>query len=148
VPCPVRFAAGPFAQELERLFKVAWPSCNLALTVSDALVLDADPDLLAQVLINFLRNAAQATRHLADPHVRLAMAAQSEGVLMKVEDKGPGIPEASSSDIFLPFYSTRRDGSGIGLNLVRQIAVASGWPIEATSGALGGALMRLLLPRS
>jgi len=146
VPHPVRFAATPFAQELERLFRAEWPNCALTVEIGEALQLEADPDLLAQVLINLLRNAAQATRHLAEPEVRLAMRPEGERVVIEVEDNGPGVPESRRSEIFLPFYTTRPDGSGIGLNLVRQIAVASGWSVEVGSGGLSGAQMRIILP--
>ena len=146
-PRPVRFAVAPFAQELERLFKAEWPRGALEVAATEALEVNADPDLLAQALINLLRNAAQASAHLAEPRVRLAIAAAREQVLIEVEDNGPGIPQANRSDVFLPFYTTKREGSGIGLNLVRQIAVASGWSVEIASGALGGALIRLVLPR-
>ena len=114
---------------------------------SDDLAVEADPDLLAQVLINLLRNAAQATSHLASPQVRLSIAAGRAGTVIEVEDNGPGVPENRRSEIFLPFFTTRPEGSGIGLNLVRQIAVASGWLVEVGTSPLGGAQLRLILPR-
>ena len=147
VPRPVRFLAGPFAREMERLFYAEWPHRHLGVEVSDGLELEADPDLLAQALINLLRNAVQATDHLDKPGVHLAMRAESECASIEVADNGRGIPPAQRSEIFLPFYTTRREGSGIGLNLVRQIAVASGWSIEVDDSPEGGALLRLLLPR-
>ncbi len=146
-PRPVRFEAKPFAAELERLFRAEWPSRELAVVVSDALEIEADPELLAQVLINLLRNAVQATDHLEAPRLRLTMAAERERTIIEVEDNGPGIPRSQETRIFLPFYTTRREGTGIGLNLVRQIAVASNWSIEVDTSTLGGALLRLLLPR-
>lgn len=143
-PRPVLFAAAPFAEELARLFSLEWPDHWLDLQVSGELMLEADPDLLAQALINLLRNAAQASAHRADPQVRLTLAPAGERVTIEVEDNGPGIPEAQRAEVFLPFYTTRREGSGIGLNLVRQIAVASGWGIEIATGAQGGALLRII----
>ena len=131
-----RFEAQPFASELARLFAVEWTDRRLELAIDADLQLDADPDLLAQALINLLRNAAQASKG----RVRLAMR---PGVI-EVEDDGPGVPAAVRGDIFLPFFTTRPSGSGIGLNLVRQIAVAHGWRVEVDTGALGGALFRLI----
>jgi len=115
--------------------------------VGERLEFEADSDLLAQVLINLLCNAAQATRHLALPQVRLGVATHHGRLVIVVDDNGPGIPQSRRSEIFLPFYTTRADGSGIGLNLVRQIAVASGWSVEVGTGGLGGAQLRLILPR-
>lgn len=142
-PRPVTFAADPFAQELARLFGVEWPGHQLALHVDAGMTICADPDLLAQALINLLRNAAQASAHLARPQVRLALVGCERRTIIEVEDNGKGIPQERRADVFLPFYTTRQEGSGIGLNLVRQIGVASGWAIEITSGMLGGALLRI-----
>lgn len=129
-----RFEAAPFAAELARLFAVEWIEHRLDVAVEPGLVLDADPDLLAQATINLLRNAAQA-----GTHVRLAMRPRA----LEVEDDGPGVPKDIAGDIFLPFFTTRADGTGVGLNLVRRIAVAHGWRVEVATGELGGALFRL-----
>lgn len=140
-----RFAAGPFAAELARLFAAEWTQHDLALDVASEAVLDADPDLLAQVLINLLRNAAQATE--GGGRVRLVIAEGAAGITIAVEDDGPGVPEGARGDVFLPFFTTRPTGTGIGLNLVRQIAVAHGWRVEmGDSAALGGAAVRVFLP--
>lgn len=138
-----RFAAAPFAAELDRLFRVEWIEHRLDVTVTPDLVLDADPDLLAQVLINLLRNAAQASG--VRGHVTLTVAAGAGGAtVIEVEDDGPGVPEALRRDVFLPFFTTRREGTGVGLSLVRQIVVAHGWRIDVDTGGLGGARFRLV----
>lgn len=139
------FAAEPFAAELARLFRVEWTVHRLTVEVSPGLALDADPDLLTQALLNLLRNAAQASASSAGGgRVRLGMGAGPGGaMLLEVEDDGPGVPGAIRGDIFLPFFTTRATGTGVGLNLVRQIAVAHGWRIEVATGSLGGALFRI-----
>jgi signal transduction histidine kinase len=137
-----RFEAPPFAAELARLFAAEWVDHRLEVTVEPGLVLDADPDLLAQALINLLRNAAQASAPPAGHgRVRLRITA---GIIIEVDDDGPGVPDAVRGDIFLPFFTTRATGTGVGLNLVRQIVVAHGWRIELDSGELGGALFRIV----
>lgn len=146
---PRRFVAAPWAEDLVSLFKTEAASIDVTLSVEPAdLVLDADPDLLAQVVINLLRNARQAMEgHVAKPHVTLRLRILGETVLLDVEDNGPGIPPGLRNDIFLPFFTTRANGTGVGLNLARQIAIAHGGTIEAADGAQGGALIRLALPR-
>ena len=145
-PRPRRFAAAPFAAELERLFRVEWIDHALEVANDPALVVIADPDLLAQMLINLLRNAAQATQDLRPPRVRLSMRDDPlDGPVITVEDNGPGVPASVRNDVFLPFFTTRTAGTGIGLNVARQIAVAHGWRIEIGDSELGGAAMRIYL---
>ena len=89
------------------------------------LTLTADPDLLDQLLINLALNALQALE--ADPDTeqgriefRASVDRRSRPVI-RVEDNGPGIPEDVQEKIFVPFFTTKEDGSGIGLSLSRQI---------------------------
>ncbi len=137
------FAAAEMAQEMARLFAVDWLDHRLATEVDDGLVLDADPDLLAQALLNLLRNAAQASDRDGRRHVALRMLRQGEEAVIEVEDDGRGIPAPVAHDIFLPFFTTKEGGTGIGLHLVRQVVVAHGGQVEAGAGTMGGALFRL-----
>ncbi|WP_126174008.1 sensor histidine kinase [Altericroceibacterium xinjiangense] len=147
VPRIRRFAAEPFAAELARLFAAEWPDHRL-LVEAGATQLAADPDLLAQALINLLRNAAQAPRKGdGPPTVRLSITERTGAVLIDVEDDGSGIPEPLRGDVFLPFFTTRSKGTGIGLNLVRQIVVGHGWTIELSTSQLGGACFRIRTDR-
>lgn len=143
------FLAEPWAAELVRLFDPESAGIALALEIEPAdLVLDADPDLLAQVVINLLRNARQAIEgHNARPQVVLRLSRRGQTALLEVEDNGPGVPIGLRQDIFLPFFTTRATGTGVGLNLARQIAIAHGGTIEVTDGADGGALIRLGWPQ-
>ncbi len=148
VPEPRRqhFRAEPFVRDLQALFAAEWPDLALATEVTPGLELDADPDLLAQALINLLRNAAQATRERGDsPLVELRLLNDAAGTRLIVADRGAGIPEAIRGDIFLPFFTTKAKGTGVGLNLVRQIVIAHGWTIEAGEGPEGGAEFRLFV---
>ncbi|GGX57947.1 sensor histidine kinase [Saccharospirillum salsuginis] len=110
----------------------------------DTLQLTVDPDLLEQVLINLLTNAAQATEHLTDPEVRLSAAVTHRGrVVLAVDDNGPGIPDAITDRIFVPFFTTKRGGSGVGLALARQIMIAHGGRLSVSQSNLGGARFTL-----
>ncbi|HEX8485358.1 sensor histidine kinase [Sphingomonas sp.] len=138
------FRAAPFADELVRLIGSEWPGVTLAAEVAPDLMLRADPDLLGQALINLLRNAAQASATAIHPRVTLSIAGGS-ATTIAVRDNGPGVPEPLRRDVFLPFFTTRAEGNGIGLNLVRQIIVAHGWQIDIVDCPGGGACFRILL---
>lgn len=139
------FAARPWAEELARIFAAKTPEVPLALSVPAALALDADPDLLAQVVINLMQNAAQVMADSATPRLALRLFAQEQAAVIEVEDNGPGIPEGLRQDVFLPFFTTRATGTGVGLNLARQIVVAHGGAIDVSDAPGGGALFRILL---
>ncbi len=88
----------------------------------ETLELIADPELIEQVLINLQLNALQAVEGQAQARIRLSARLDSRGrVLVQVWDNGPGIPEENLEKIFIPFFSTKEGGSGIGLSLSRQI---------------------------
>jgi two-component system nitrogen regulation sensor histidine kinase NtrY len=88
----------------------------------ETLELMADPDLVEQVLINLLRNAAQALNGRENGRIDLTAQLDRRGrVVIRVRDNGPGILADVQERIFIPFFTTKRDGSGIGLSLSRQI---------------------------
>lgn len=111
-----------------------------ALIVSDGAGIDGDPDLLAQVTLNLIRNAALAGAKRCEVRVHALRDGRS---VLEVADDGPGIPEERREDVFLPFYTTRKDGSGVGLSFARQVALAHGGSIVAQRSDLGGASIRL-----
>ncbi len=86
------------------------------------LELTVDPDFIEQVLINLMRNAVQALAGRSNARVDLSAQLDGRGrVIIRVQDNGPGILEDVQERIFIPFFTTKRDGSGIGLALSRQI---------------------------
>jgi two-component system nitrogen regulation sensor histidine kinase NtrY len=144
------FAALPWARELESLFRAsdAAPGVELALTVTpETLTIDVDPDLMCQVLINLLRNAAEAAKgHSEAPAVSLSFALIPGGrVQIEVADNGPGVPEPLRQDVFLPFFTTKAKGTGVGLSLARQVVLAHRGSIGLGESEAGGALFRILV---
>ena len=95
------------------------------------LELNADRGMLEQVLLNLLRNSEQALDGREDGAIRLSARLNRRGnVCIDVEDNGPGIPAELKRRIFVPFFTTKRDGSGVGLALSRQVMIAHGGSIS------------------
>lgn len=89
---------------------------------SDNLPAVADPDLMEHVLINLVLNAMEALTETPDPVIEIGASLNGKGnVCLYVRDNGEGIDEATADKIFIPFFTTRKDGSGIGLALTKQI---------------------------
>lgn len=88
---------------------------------SEYLTIQADEEMIEQVLINLIKNAIEAVNTLPEPHVKLIAAYDGAGVKISVSDNGPGIIREALDHIFVPFYTTKKNGSGIGLSLSRQI---------------------------
>ena len=93
-----------------------------------------DPNLLEQVLINLIKNAKDAVLDVDNPRVDLHLQkSANEKVMVMVADNGSGIPPEAMEQIFVPFYTTKKEGSGIGLSLSRQILRLHKGTIEAQS---------------
>lgn len=105
---------------------------------------DADSDLLCQVLLGLLENAAVASP--AGEAIELAWRAVEGSVEFIVSDRGEGIPEHLHERVFEPFFSTREGGAGLGLAVARQIVEAHGGEITVDAGVERGARFRLRLP--
>lgn len=122
-------------------------------------ILAADPDQLEQMLINLLRNAAEsvlevgspttgsngsAARHTQSP-ITLTWSVEEKDLVLTIEDRGAGLMNPSNA--FVPFYTTKPEGSGIGLILSRQICEAHGGSLELTNRPdQRGCVARVLLP--
>jgi signal transduction histidine kinase len=98
------------------------------------LQLDADPDLLEQVLINLVLNAIEAVKDRPEPRIILsAYQASNRKTVIKVADNGAGMPPELIDKIFIPFFSTKKSGSGIGLSLCKQIMMLHKGNIQVQS---------------
>ncbi len=106
--------------------------------------LQADPDQLEQALINLVRNAVDATLEAEGAGVSLRWITRAGRLHVLVEDRGPGLPE--TGNLFVPFYTTKQGGSGIGLVLSRQIAEGHGGTLELENRDGGGVRARMVLP--
>jgi nitrogen fixation/metabolism regulation signal transduction histidine kinase len=109
-----------------------------------ALSVTADADQLEQLLINLVSNAVDAALETGGG-VSISWERMGDAVELRVEDEGPGVPE--TANLFVPFYTTKPEGSGIGLVLSRQIAEAHGGMLTLENRPQGhGCVARLTLP--
>lgn len=100
----------------------------------DALEIMADEELIELVLINLLKNAFEAVKTQENPKIQLQGYLDNlQHVVVEVEDNGPGIVPEALERIFIPFYTTKKGGSGIGLSLSRQIMQLHNGNLSATS---------------
>jgi len=144
------FDVAPWLRELETLFRASDAAAGVALAIRvdpPTLTMEADPELLCQVLINLLRNGAEAARADAEePRVSLEVQFLPTGeVQIDVADNGPGVPEGLRQDVFLPFFTTKAKGTGVGLSLARQIVLAHRGSIAVADAPGGGALFRMVI---
>jgi nitrogen fixation/metabolism regulation signal transduction histidine kinase len=97
------------------------------------LVLDLDMALIEQVLINLITNSIYATEDVTNAKIKIAVNWISERYTLTVSDNGKGIPQANLDMVFIPFFSTRDGGSGIGLSISRNIMRAHKGSLRAES---------------
>jgi two-component system nitrogen regulation sensor histidine kinase NtrY len=144
-----RQSGGELVRGLDRLAEamigaepIAWSSA----VQPSWLTLEADPDLLEQAAINLIKNAVDAVRGRPDARVRLTLTLDEAQVTLSVADNGPGLPVDDPEGVFVPFFTTKAGGSGIGLTLARQIALGHGGRLEHRAGVPSGAIFQLSLP--
>lgn len=107
-------------------------------------LLDADSARLQQALINLLINAVQAS----PPQGEVSLSAWRQGneVVLAVSDHGPGVSPAQRQHLFTPFYTTKKEGTGLGLPVAHKVAEAHGGRLEVGDNRPQGAVFRLVLP--
>lgn len=135
-------------ENLHRLMQPTFEQKNIELEIilkDPDLTLEADTDLIEQVLINLILNAADAVKEVTNPRILLsAYITTSNKVVIKVADNGIGISADLMEKIFIPFFSTRKTGSGIGLSLCKQIMMLHKGNIKVQSVAGEGTAFLLL----
>jgi two-component system nitrogen regulation sensor histidine kinase NtrY len=143
------FPARPWAEEILRLAQASAGDRQIDMRIEVSPPthrINADPELLAQALLNLLRNAVRATGESEQPMIRFVISRQGRGQSrIEIRDNGPGIPADRRDDIFLPFYTTHRGGSGVGLSFARQVTLAHGGSISAADAPEGGACLMMVI---
>lgn len=143
-PRPESVSVGDALRSVARLMQDELAGIDVTVdVVPETLEIQADRALLDQVLVNLVRNAVEALAGTSSPRLGLRARLEYGKILVQVADNGPGIPEDVADQIFVPFFTTRREGSGIGLSVSRQIMQAHGGELVASS-TVGGTTMSLL----
>ncbi|SCY63246.1 PAS domain S-box-containing protein [Desulfoluna spongiiphila] len=139
---PVKNALGLTAASLRK------SGVRMETALSDApLPCYADGNLLLRVLLNLIHNAAEAMEDLPGSRIiQVKTAVESARVLISVSDSGPGVPQRIRERIFEPFYTTKSDGTGIGLSLSQRIVMDHNGTIRIDQGELGGASFVVDIP--
>lgn len=152
---PVQFEAVPVRQAIDAALTLALPDARVrGIAVSVEVQPDAEEgygDLVQveQVLTNLIRNASEALRGSERKRITIAAVRAGEQLELSVTDNGPGIPAATSANLFAPFNSSKETGMGLGLSISRTIVERHGGRIWVQDAAGGGASFRftLALPR-
>jgi signal transduction histidine kinase len=111
-------------------------------TRGDLISIEADEQLLRQVLFNLLLNATQAVGGAGEIQVVTGRQNATEAFL-EIRDNGPGVQPERRKEIFKPYFTTHQKGTGLGLAVVQQIVLAHGWEIECLPNEPKGAVFRI-----
>lgn len=135
VPHASAFAVKPFLRRAVNLMRQEFPEVSSTLSVEpDDLILWADETLIFQVITNLLRNAAQALDGIPGGEITITAGLQTtDNPIIRICDNGSGIPAEILPNIFIPFFTTKEHGYGIGLSLSRQIMRLHGGQLTVVS---------------
>lgn len=129
-PEPVLFDVKPFIERMIALARHQYPCGHIRFETEicpEELILYADENLVSQVVVNILKNAIQAIGDRADGRIDIkASCNDKEEVWIEVGNNGPAIPPEAAEHIFVPFFTTKEGGSGVGLSVSRRIMRLSG----------------------
>ena len=120
-------------------------------TDTKSIEIRADERMLRQALLNILRNAAEAIPDDTEPrnvyvHIARNTAHNGNQIALEIRDTGPGIPSAYLQKIFIPFFTTKSKGHGVGLALAHRVITEHGGTLTATNAPEGGAIFKVKLP--
>ncbi len=141
--------AQPLLERIHILFKPVLKKYGVELALkfpSNMVVFIADVELIEQVIINLLKNGIEAAREVENPKIEIRAIKTNEGkTFIEVQDNGKGIQKDVLDKIFVPFFTTKKEGSGIGLSLSRQIMRLHKGNLEVNSAIGKGTVFTLSL---
>ncbi len=141
-------SAEDFIRRIDQLMRPTLDARGIAYSssVEPGLTIRADGNLLEQALINLLHNAMEASSCAENPRIEVRCRLRNEYCTISVADNGKGLDGVSLEHIFVPFFTTKPGGSGIGLSLARQIAHSHDGQLEAAANEPRGAVFTLSIP--
>lgn len=148
-PTLSHFSLTDLIQDIQVLCQEDLRQQHIAFSVDfsqSGLQVHADKKMLSQVLLNLLRNAMQALAEQPHKEIRLKACATGTRLFTTMTDNGPGIPSNLLEDIFIPFFTTKTNGTGIGLSLSRQIIRMHGGELSVTSQPYQATSFTISLP--
>lgn len=123
-----------FFEHITRLIQPEIDKQNINLQINiQPVTATWDSVLIEQAIINLIQNAVDAVEKQQQPFIGLELSVQGERITIKIRDNGSGIPAGDLDKIFVPFFTTKSNGSGIGLALARQIILLHGGQISVQS---------------
>ena len=109
--------------------------------------LHADPNLIEEVILNLITNAAEAMKNMdGEKKIEVASFMENNRIILKVSDSGPGVPSALKDKIFDQFYTTKSESTGIGLSLSHRIITDHGGSLTVCTSKWGGAEFLIEIP--
>lgn len=136
-PSKTNFSVCALLEKLETLVINNKENYRIAFSFScenRELEIHADEQMIIQVMLNLITNAVQALESTEDPAITVeAMRSDNSKIVVSVTDNGPGIPAHNVADIYLPFFTTRKKGTGVGLSYSRQVMSMNGGTMELDS---------------
>lgn len=157
LPCPNKrtVSVATLFDHVSTLAKQNWQQSDIELTCSivpQALDIHVDPDMIEQILLNLLLNAEHALAKVDRPIEQQNLASKimlnaflnvRGHVVIEVADNGKGIEDENMTQIFVPFFTTKKEGSGVGLALTRQVMLAHNGKVAVRNNSQGGATFSL-----
>jgi two-component system nitrogen regulation sensor histidine kinase NtrY len=140
---------GELLEEIRLLYEKQLAAGNIRFSIvpgPSRCTIMADETQVKQVLINLVKNAMEALDGITDAALVIRAKRVLDRVIIEVSDNGPGIPDELRDQIFVPFFSTKTEGSGIGLSLCRQIVNNHGGQISMEPGKDRGTIFRVGFP--
>ena len=144
-----RISVQEILEEVSRLHQAHCAHRGITCTIHPGpgqLTIMADEAQLKQVLINLVKNALEALDGTREPCLSITVKRILDDVALEISDNGPGIPPVTLEKIFVPFFTTKPEGSGIGLSLSRQIIRNHGGQLSVDSEPGRGTAFRITLP--
>jgi len=119
---------------------------KLSVDITGEILVNIDPGQIDQVLINIINNSLFFLKNIAEPEIKISAEKHKNLSTITISDNGIGIPEEDYDKVFIPFYSTKPSGTGIGLSLCRQIMQAHKGKIILSKTINSGACFKLIFP--